>query len=129
MAIEDVLGLSDRGRGCTNALKFCIIAKLTGGGSKKHSATWLSDHLGLQLSEDRFYRVMDKLSEKTDKVKDLAFYNGRKLCDNKISLVLFDVTTLYFESFLDDDDEILPEESPPASAAETSDNTNLQSGA
>jgi hypothetical protein len=94
-----------------------------GGGNKKHSATWLSGHLGLPLSEDRFYRVMDKLSGKTDKVKDLAFYNGRKLCDNRISLVLFDATILYFESFLDDDDEILSEKLPPAAApiAKTSD--------
>jgi hypothetical protein len=105
LGIEDVLGLSDRGRGSTHALKLCLSAKLADGGSKRRSAIWLTDHLGLMLSEDRFYRMMDKLATKIDKVKELGYNCGRRLCDNKISLVLFDVTTLYFESFLDDEDE------------------------
>ena len=109
LGIDDVLGLSDRGRGSTHALKLCLLAKLAEGGSKRRSARWLAEELGLKLSEDRFYRMMDKLSKKTDKIKELGFSNGRRLCDNKISLVLFDVTTLYFESFLDDADEEVTE--------------------
>jgi hypothetical protein len=110
LGIDDILGLSDRGRGSTHALKLCLLAKLTDGGSKRRSARWLTGELGLKLSEDRFYRMMDKLSKKTDKIKELGFNNGRRLCDNKISLVLFDVTTLYFESFIDDADEEMTEE-------------------
>jgi transposase len=116
LGIEDLLGLSDRGRGSTHALKLCLSAKLTNGGSKRRSALWLTEELGLTLSEDRFYRMMDKLSEKTDKVRELGFRCGRMLCDNKISLVLFDVTTLYFESFLDDEDETLQSRGEEASA-------------
>ena len=119
LGIDDLLGLSDRGRGSTHALKLCLIAKLSDGGSKRRSAAWLSDRLGLQLSEDRFYRMMDKLSEKTDKVRELGFRCGHQLCGNNISLVLFDVTTLYFESFLDDEDQESPEE--PHSAETASD--------
>jgi hypothetical protein len=114
LGIDDLLGLSDRGRGSTHALKLCLIAKLSDGGSKRRSAAWLSDRLGLSLSEDRLYRMMDKLSEKTDKVRELGFRCGRQLCDNKISLVLFDVTTLYFESFFDDEELEMLEE--PSSA-------------
>ena len=104
IGVEDLLGLSDRGRGSTHALKLSLIAKLCEGGSKRRSAAWLSDQLGLSLSEDRIYRMMDKLSGKTEKVRELGFRCGRVLCENKVSLVLFDVTTLYFESFLDDED-------------------------
>jgi transposase len=116
LGIEDVLGLSDRGRGSTHALKLCLSAKLTDGGSKRRSAMWLTEQLGMMLSEDRFYRMMDKLSEKIDKVKELGFNCGRRLCDNKISLVLFDVTTLYFESFIDDEDEKTSEKSQDSKA-------------
>jgi hypothetical protein len=116
LGIEDILGLSDRGRGSTHALRLCLAAKLTDGGSKRRSALWLTEQLGLALSEDRFYRMMDKLSEKTDKVRELGFMCGRRLCDNKISLVLFDVTTLYFESFLDDEDEEVREAARSAEA-------------
>jgi transposase len=119
LGIDDILGLSDRGRGSTNALKLCLTAKLMGGGSKKHSAEWLSSQLGMQLSEDRFYRMMDKLSKKTDKVRELGFMCGKKLCDNNISLLLFDVTTLYFESFIDDEDEELSESQAAGNAKKT----------
>lgn len=101
---EGILGLSDRGRGSTNALKLCLIAKLTDGGSKARSALWIEKELGLPVSEDRFYRMMDRLSEKIDRVKELGFRCGRYLCGNKVTLLLFDVTTLYFESFIDDED-------------------------
>jgi transposase len=37
-------------------------------------------------------------------VKELGFRCGRYLCGNKVTLLLFDVTTLYFESFIDDED-------------------------
>jgi transposase len=111
LGIDDLLGLSDRGRGSTHALKLCLLAKLTDGGSKRRSARWLTEKLGLSLSEDRFYRMMDKLAQKTDKIKELGFTNGQMLCGNKVSLVLFDVTTLYFESFKDDPDEEISEAS------------------
>jgi len=109
IGIEDILGLSDRGRGSTHALKLCLTAKLSDGGSKRRSAAWLSDRLGLSLCEDRIYRMMDKLSQRTDKVRELGFRCGRYLCEDKISLVLFDVTTLYFESFYDDENSPSPD--------------------
>jgi hypothetical protein len=108
LGIDDFLGLSDRGRGSTHALRLCLFAKLNGGGSKRHSAWWLTQELGLKLSEARFYRMMDKLAEKVIKVKELALRCGSLLCGNKVSLLLFDVTTLYFESFIDDEDVEIP---------------------
>lgn len=111
LGIDDFLGLSDRGRGSTHALRLCLFAKLNDGGSKRRSAWWLTQELGLKLSEARFYRMMDKLALKIEKVKELALRCGSLLCGNKVSLLLFDVTTLYFESFIDDEDvEVLDKE-------------------
>lgn len=108
LGIDDFLGLSDRGRGSTHALRLCLFAKLNDGGSKRRSAWWLTQELELKLSEARFYRMMDKLAEKVTKVKELALRCGSLLCGNKVSLLLFDVTTLYFESFIDDEDVEIP---------------------
>ncbi|WP_341762373.1 IS1634 family transposase [Candidatus Tisiphia endosymbiont of Melanophora roralis] len=48
---------------------------------------------------DATYRMMDKLHEQIPKIKELCFKNTLTLIPNKeISLVFFDVTTLYFES-------------------------------
>jgi hypothetical protein len=105
LGLEDILGLSDRGRGTTHTLKLCLTAKLAEGGSKLRASEWLGEQLGLPISEDRIYRMMDKLFDRIDRVKELGFRCGRHLCGDNISLLLFDVTTLYFESFVDDEDE------------------------
>jgi transposase len=48
---------------------------------------------------DATYRMMDKLHEQIPKIQELCFKNTLTLIPNKeISLVFFDVTTLYFES-------------------------------
>ena len=103
LGMEGLLGLSDRGRGATNTLKLCLTAKLADGGSKERASMWLKESLGIYISSDRIYRMMDKLAERTQEVKNLGFRAGKYLCGNRISMVLFDVTTLYFESFIDDE--------------------------
>lgn len=103
LGMEGLFGLSDRGRGATNTLKLCLTAKLTDGGSKDRASMWLKESLGIYVSSDRIYRMMDKLAKRTQEVKDLGFQIGKYLCGNRISMVLFDVTTLYFESFMDDE--------------------------
>lgn len=105
LGLEDILGLSDRGRGATHTLKLSLTAKLAEGGSKLRAAEWLGEQLGLSIPEDRIYRMMDKLFDRIDRVKELGFRCGRHLCGDNISLLLFDVTTLYFESFIDDENE------------------------
>jgi len=58
----------------------------------------ISDSQESKVSVDRIYRMMDKLSEKTDLVRELVRKNAERHMEGQIDVVFYDCTTLYFES-------------------------------
>jgi len=52
---------------------------------------------------DRVYRMMDKLHERIGKAKAIALQKTLENLGGRVGVMLFDVTTLYFESFCEDD--------------------------
>ncbi|WP_375330840.1 IS1634 family transposase [Candidatus Tisiphia endosymbiont of Oplodontha viridula] len=80
-------------------LKDLVLARMVRPDSKKGIVEYLSDQFDQHHDLDATYRMMDKLHEQIPKIKELCFKNTLTLIPNKeISLVFFDVTTLYFES-------------------------------
>ena len=114
LGLEGIFGTGNRDLGSTNLLKLCLTAKLYDGGSKRRAVQWINETLGLDLGKDRFYRMMDRLAARIDQVKERGFVCGRHLAAGDVSLLLFDVTTLYFESFEEDPDD------PPSEASSSS---------
>lgn len=56
-------------------------------------------------SEDAIYRYMDKLhSKQKDLVQSISFEHTKSILGSKISVVFYDVTTVYFE--IDNEDEL-----------------------
>ena len=115
LGLEGIFGTGVHDIGSTNLLKLCLTAKLCDGGSKLRATEWINEALGLKLGKDRIYRMMDRLAPRIDRVKERGFLCGRHLVQGDVSLLLFDVTTLYFESFEEDEDIPLPDsyEEPP----------------
>ena len=95
LGLDNIFGYGARNVGSTNLLKLCLTAKLSEGGSKSSAAAWLGNTLGLKISEDRLYRMMDKLYDRIPDVKERALDIGRNLFGESLSLVLYDVTKLY----------------------------------
>jgi transposase len=89
--------------GPTRVLKETVLARLASPQSKKKSSEMLGAQFGQDISEDRIYRMMDKLSLKIPKLQTAVRLASVKLLKEKISLLFFDVTTLYFESETDDE--------------------------
>jgi transposase len=80
-------------------LRDLVLARMVRPDSKKGSGEYLSDQFGKDHYLDAIYRMMDKLQNQIPKIKELCFNSTLSLIPNKeISLVFFDVTTLYFES-------------------------------
>jgi hypothetical protein len=53
---------------------------------------------------DAVYRFLDKLNNKLkSKVEQIAFAHTKKVLNDSISVVFYDMTTLYFESSDEDD--------------------------
>jgi transposase len=86
-----------------NILRDLVLSRLANPASKYKSRRILSKQFGKEHDLDAVYRMMDKLYDEIDKVKRCTFEHIQSLFPNKVDLVLFDVTTLYFESTEVDD--------------------------
>ena len=66
----------------------------------------LKDNFGISIDLDRVYRMMDKLDDKAiEKLNRLSYIKTKALFDDKIYVIFFDATTIYFESFTEDTEE------------------------
>lgn len=85
--------------------KQLVIARLCFPASKLKTVDFLSKYQFLQLEVQHIYRYLDKLhSTQKELVQDISYQHSLKVLDNNISVVFYDVTTLYFE--IDKEDEI-----------------------
>ena len=80
------------------SLKDVVLARLAKPTSKHRAQQDLEKRFGKKHDLDNIYRMMDALFPKIGEVKRLTFEKTRSLFPDKIDLLLFDVTTLYFES-------------------------------
>lgn len=84
-------------------LRSCVLARIANPSSKLRTAAFLEEDYGIKLPVDRIYRMMDKLAEKEEHVKSLVGQTTLSLFSDPVNILFFDVTTLYFESFISDD--------------------------
>lgn len=64
----------------------------------------LEENFGISISLDKVYRMMDKIDDKAiEKLNDLTYKNTLNLFEEKLNLLLYDCTTIYFESFEEDE--------------------------
>ena len=71
--------------------------------SKLRAITLLSRYYGIKYSERSVYRKMSELVEEKHRIESIAVNCARQLLQDDLSLVLYDVTTLYFETFKGDE--------------------------
>ena len=81
-----------------------VIARLTFPLSKLKTIEYLYRFQGVTLDIDAVYRFLDKLnSNLKERVEQIAFAHTLKVLAGKISIVFYDMTTLYFEASDEDD--------------------------
>jgi len=79
-------------------LRDVVLSRLVYPCSKRGTQQKLAKHFGKTHNLNLIYQMMDKLFPEIDKIKQKTFSKTRSLFPDKIDLLLFDVTTLYFES-------------------------------
>jgi transposase len=85
-------------------LKHIVIARIANPMSKLHTAKLLKRSFDKPLSEDQIYYVMDHIMKCDSAIRKKVFEKTLQMRgQSKINLLLFDVTTLYFESQKADD--------------------------
>lgn len=85
-------------------LKYLVLARVALPKSKRATARYLENNLGYKISSSAIYKFMDSLSQAMVMDKLLAH---AKVATKRgaISIVFYDVTTLYFENDQEDEDE------------------------
>ena len=87
-----------------NLFKHLVIMRLLYPVSKLKTVEYLNRHYQIQYDIDGVYRYMDKLNKKyQEQLQHISFNHTRKLLGGDLSVVFYDVTTLYFEAEREDD--------------------------
>jgi hypothetical protein len=82
-----------------------VIARLCYPASKLATSDYLYRYHQLQIDVQTLYRYLDKLYKKQkEAVQNISYAHTLKVLNNNISVVFYDVTTLYFE--IDNEDEL-----------------------
>ncbi len=108
--VYDDLGLSScfnegyKHREASQLLKEMVLHRLKSPMSKRGSVLDISRRsAGVQsIPLDRVYRMMDKVYKNSEVLKGKLTERTLSLFKERIDVVFFDVTTLYFESFIED---------------------------
>lgn len=89
----------------SKALKEIVLARVANPDSKSGSVDMLSSKFGVNLNLKTVYRMMDMIDDNAiKKLNTLVLGKTKSLLDDKIDVIYFDATTLYFESFTEDMD-------------------------
>jgi len=80
------------------------ISRITHPGSKLNLSEYLRENNRDDISVDRIYYFLDRLNSRyKEQVEDISFSYIKKILNDKIGVVFYDMTTIYFES--DNSDE------------------------
>jgi transposase len=102
IGFESLFG--SRNQASAKNLRNITMARIANPESKRASVKDLSQDFGLNLSLDGVYRMMDRVDEKLiEKAQKMAYESAKSLLNDKISVIFYDCTTLYFESFSEDE--------------------------
>jgi len=85
-------------------MKEVLMARLAKPCSKRSSAKLLERDFGINIPLEKIYRMLDTLTEKKiNHLQDICWQHSKRLFTEEIKVMFYDCTTLYFESFTEDE--------------------------
>ncbi len=103
LGFNRVLLNPSRNKKSVEILKDITLARVANADSKRATRDYLEDNFGVKLNLESIYKMMDKLDDKAIKrLQDIVFNQTKSLFNDKIDILYFDATTIYFESFNED---------------------------
>jgi len=84
--------------------KNIVLARIANPLSKMATVDMLEEDFGVTLDLDRVYRMTDSLDGLAiERLKNITYQNSLNLLGTKIDVIFYDATTIYFESFEEDE--------------------------
>ena len=102
--LNSIFAYPSRNKRSIEHFKNIVLARIAKPDSKRASVNMLEENFGISMNLDSVYKMMDKLNDKSiEKLNTLAYNKTKELFGEKIDVIYFDATTLYFESFTEDE--------------------------
>jgi len=92
-----------------NTLKLMIAERLNEPGSKRQCSFNQEEYIGFSdqpLELQYFYRTLDLICSNEEKIKQFLFSQQSNLFSSKLDVVFYDVTTLYFDSQVEQEESL-----------------------
>jgi len=106
-SLYDEIGFSRVFKACPvsgSVIKDVVMARLARPCSKRSCAELLERDFGITIPLEKIYRMMDTLNAgKINRLQDICWHHSRNLLTEEIKVMFYDCTTLYFESFTEDE--------------------------
>src|SRR5665647_2019672 len=82
-----------------------VITRLCNPVSKLKTTDYLFKYKGISIDVERIYRYLDKLHDtQKERIQEISYSHTLKILEGAISVIFYDVTTLYFE--IEDPDDL-----------------------
>lgn len=99
-----VIKRPSRNKAAVDIFKNIVLARVANPLSKMATVDMLEEDFGVTLDLDRVYRMMDSLDGPAiERLKNISYQNTLNLLGTKIDVIFYDATTIYFESFEEDE--------------------------
>lgn len=104
LGYNKVINYPSRNKTTTDVFKNIVLARIANPVSKRASVLKLEEDFGLTINLDKVYRMMDMLDiSSIERLKKITYENTLSLIGAKINVIFYDATTIYFESFTEDE--------------------------
>jgi transposase len=104
LGYNKVLKNPARNKSSVDIFRNIVLARIAKPVSKMASVDMLEEDFGISLNLDRVYQMMDKLDDSAiEKLNEITYQNTASLFQDKIDIIFFDCTTIYFEAFEEDE--------------------------
>ncbi|MDO9580652.1 MAG: IS1634 family transposase [Bacteroidales bacterium] len=104
LGYDKVTKRPSRNKATVDIFKNIVLARVANPVSKMATVDMLEEDFGVTLDLDRVYRMMDGLDESAiERLKKITYQNTLSLLGTKIDVIFYDATTIYFESFTEDE--------------------------
>ena len=106
-SLYDEIGFSRVMKTCPvsrSVVKDVVLARLAKPCSKRSACELLERDFGINIGLEKIYRMLDTLTEKRiNRLQDICWQHSKGLFTEEIKVMFYDCTTLYFESFTEDE--------------------------
>jgi transposase len=104
LGYQKVMARPSRNKMAVRIFTDIVLARIANPASKMASVDMLEEDFGVTIDLDKVYRMMDKLDTAAlERLKKITYQNSLNLLDSKIEVIFYDATTIYFESFSEDE--------------------------